>query len=71
VDRKICDDPPDSDDDIDSRVTLRLMLTCLDSGISVKTVSCGNEHSLFLTRHGTVLSCGSGRYAYFENRSLG
>jgi len=40
----------------------RLLLTCLDSGLSVQHVSCGLEHSLFLTQHGTVLTCGSGRY---------
>ena len=40
----------------------RLLLTCLDSGLSVQHVSCGLEHSVFLTRHGTVLTCGSGRY---------
>ena len=38
-----------------------LRLSCLDSGLSVKHISCGLEHALLLTQHGSVLSWGAGR----------
>ncbi|KAK7109920.1 uncharacterized protein [Littorina saxatilis] len=48
----------------------RLVLTCLDSGLSIQQVSCGLEHSVFLMRHGTVLTCGSGSRGQLGHGSL-
>ncbi|XP_076439654.1 uncharacterized protein LOC143279493 [Babylonia areolata] len=47
-----------------------LFLTCLDSGLSIQHVSCGLEHSVFLTCHGSVLTCGSGSRGQLGHGSL-
>ncbi|KAK7481254.1 hypothetical protein BaRGS_00027514 [Batillaria attramentaria] len=49
---------------------MELRLVPVDSGLSVRHVSCGLEHTLLLTQHGGILSFGAGSRGQLGHGSL-